>query len=534
MNAGKLVIKTVIDNSDIDKGLAEVKAKGKLAGIDVSGTLQKGLSKALNLGKGLVTVFAKILSTVGKLVVKIAGIGLLFGGLTAGIAILGSAFGKAFDNEQVKANLDYIRFALGQAIVPLADKLANVILKIIDLLVKVIQYIRYIIYAWTGYDIFANAGVDAYANSLKKASKNAKELKNQLAGFDEMNVLNDNTNSGNGQTGGSLPSFDLSKMEDVEIPAWIKWIAENKDLVISALLAIAAAFIVLQLGLGGWIALIVAAIVALVALIIQNWDKISAFLSKIGQWIYDNVIKPVVDFFVGMWESIKQIFGPVIDFFANLFNVIWQSLVNILTTIWNNIVTIISNIVSIITGLWSSIVKVLLPIAKWIWDNVLNPIIKFISNIIDRIWSMVKTIATTVGSVIAAAFKAVVNGVLWAIEKILNGPINAINGLISTINIIPGINLGKLQTFNLPRLAKGTILNNPGHGVPVAGGRAIAGEAGREAYLPLSDEQLLEELGSSIGRHITLNLTNINKLNGRVLNRETKKIRSEDEFAYNA
>lgn len=44
---------------------------------------------------------------------------------------------------------------------------------------------------------------------------------------------------------------------------------------------------------------------------------------------------------------------------------------------------------------------------------------------------------------------------LSTIENVVNTPIKAINSLIGVINGVPGINLGKLSTFNLPRLAQG-------------------------------------------------------------------------------
>ena len=101
---------------------------------------------------------------------------------------------------------------------------------------------------------------------------------------------------------------------------------------------------------------------------------------------------------------------------------------------------------------------------------------------------------------------------------------------------IPGIG-GKQFGFNIPqipKLAKGTILNAPGRGVPVAGGRALAGEAGREAYLPLSDTQLLEELGSTIGKYITINANITNSMNGRIISRQLQKIQNDSNFAYNS
>jgi hypothetical protein len=69
--------------------------------------------------------------------------------------------------------------------------------------------------------------------------------------------------------------------------------------------------------------------------------------------------------------------------------------------------------------------------------------------------------------------------------------------------------------------------------VLVGGGRAIAGEACREAYLPLSDTQLLEELGSTIGKYITINANITNSMNGRVISRELKRINANDNFAMN-
>ena len=100
---------------------------------------------------------------------------------------------------------------------------------------------------------------------------------------------------------------------------------------------------------------------------------------------------------------------------------------------------------------------------------------------------------------------------------------------------VPGIG-GKQLGFSIPeipRLAKGTILNAPGRGVPVAGGTALAGEAGREAYLPLSDTQLLEELGSTIGKYINLNATIPIYVGNRQIAREIKRINAESDFAFN-
>ena len=144
--------------------------------------------------------------------------------------------------------------------------------------------------------------------------------------------------------------------------------------------------------------------------------------------------------------------------------------------------------------------------------------------IFNIIKNVVVNVAKTTGNIIAGVFKAVVNGVLWTIESVLNSRIRTINSLIGVINKIPGINLGKLKEFKLPRLAKGGIINQPGRGIPVGYGQAIAGERRAEGVIPLTDSQQMQLLGESIGRYVTINASITNTMNGRVISRELQKV----------
>lgn len=82
-------------------------------------------------------------------------------------------------------------------------------------------------------------------------------------------------------------------------------------------------------------------------------------------------------------------------------------------------------------------------------------------------------------------------------------------------------------------MATGAIINNPGRGVTVGGGTAIAGEAGAEGIIPLTDESAMETLGQAIGKYITINASIINKMNNRVISREIQRVKASQEFAYN-
>lgn len=118
-------------------------------------------------------------------------------------------------NQQLATDIQYIRFAIANTLKPVIEWL-------IQAVYKLLYYIGYILKAWFGINIFANSSAKAFKNSVGSV----KELKRQLAGFDEMEVLNDNSNN---TSGVGVPSIDLSNVKNFEIPGWIKWIADNKE-----------------------------------------------------------------------------------------------------------------------------------------------------------------------------------------------------------------------------------------------------------------------------------------------------------------
>ena len=236
---------------------------------------------------------------------------------------------------------------------------------------------------------------------------------------------------------------------------------------------------------GGWpalIALIIGLIVAIGLAIYKNWDKIKEVLGKIGSWIYEKIIKPIKDFF-------GNLFKGIVDGAKNA---------------WSGIMTAFSKVGDFFRG------------------------------IISNVKGFLKDLGAKAGEVVSSAFKSVVNSVLWAIERILNAPIRAINGLIGVINKVPGINLGTLTEFNLPRLKVGGIINNPGKGVLVGGGRAIGGEgSGQEGVLPLTDNQRMEYLGQAIGKYVRINNYIENNMDSKRINRITKSSSNNRNFALN-
>lgn len=460
-------------------------------------------------------------------------------------------------DEQYATNLEYIRYLIAQTIAPALKYVVN-------LASTLLSYLNYILNAWFGITLFSKNSAKNFMNAKNSTggiSKNTGKIKKDLqtTPFDEMNILTDTSDSGTsgGAGGGAIaPSIDPSMLQG-EVPDWIKWIADNKDLVIGALTGIAIAIGLIKLSdLIGGLKNLGALLEPIKTFLTEHGKTLAGILAIIGgiAMIIDGVIKylkdPSWENFIEIMAGIALVVGGVMLLFGGIPALItaiiliigalglaiykhWNEIKETLGKVGNWIYEhIIQPVGQFFTDLWNKIVDGVKNAVQKIKD-IFHTVVDFFKNLISKIVDSFKNLGTKAGEVISSAFKTVVNAVLRTIETILNTPIKAINGLIGVINNVPGINLGTLSTFNLPRLAKGTILNAPGRGVPVAGGTALAGEAGREAYLPLSDTQLLEELGSTIGKYINLNATIPIYVGNRQIAREIKRINAESDFAFN-
>ncbi len=512
-----------------------------------------------NIGKGIQGQISKI----GKMAFAIIGIRTAWNAVRSAINIVSQY------NSQVSTDLEYMRYCIANALVPIVQSL-------IKLLYTALSYINAISTAWFGINLFSNSSAKNFQkmkNSASGTAKSAKEIQKSLQGFDEMNILQDNTSSTGGSTGVSAPSMDLSNVQG-EIPAWLKWIIKNKDLIISTLTGIATAVLLIKFGLEGikalGIGVLIAGIMYTVMALIEylkdpSWENFGKVIQGIGVSIIGVgvIIASVLGIVAGApviitgaivliwgtivkyWEQIKAFFQSGIDWLKGKSDWIRQMFGDVVGDIYDNFVSglqdvlnwldstmkgikanfneIISFIKNVFSGNWQGAWQNIKNIFSNIWEGMKNTV----KTIFGLIGKMAINIGKTVGATISGAFKAVVNGVLRAIEDILNSPIRAINSLTDVINRVPGINLGYLNTFNLPRLAKGGVISQPT--------QAIIGEAGREAVVPLENnmewldilaDKLVSKIGTSGGSYII-------NLDGRTIQRGQAKRRQELAFATN-
>ena len=460
---------------------------------------------------------------------------------TAYNAIRNASNTLAQHDKEYAANLQYISYALAQTLAP--------ILKfIVDLTYQLLSAINQLISSLFGINLFANAS----AKNFYKAANGAKSLKKQLQGFDEMNVMSDDSNSG----GTSMPTYDLSKMTTSFKDIWegIKNFFNNIDwsqLFYGLGKAVGS--------LGRWIG----------EKLLKAWDDIKTYFKKwidgsrelggnvfdgilmgivnavanIGKWIYDHILKPFVEGFKSAFEIhspskvMEELGTYIVEGFLKGISDLWEKVKAVF-------IVVIDNMKNAAEGLWNGLKNG----ASQAWEsikNIFSTVGTFFKNTFTNAWTAVKNVFSTGGKIfdgikdgILNSFKLIVNAIIDGINKVIAVPFNGINTALKKIRDISIFNYQPFKDLiktisipQIPRLATGAIINNPGKGVPVGG--AIAGEAGREGIIPLTDATAMAQLGQEIGKWITVNSVMNNYMDSRLISRSVNKKQNQLAFETN-
>jgi phage-related protein len=233
----------------------------------------------------------------------------------------------------------------------------------------------------------------------------------------------------------------------------------------------------------------------------EAWKKIQTSGKELFKGLYEglkagwNWAKEKV---LAMWEKVKTSFC---NFFgikspSTLFRDFGKFMIDGLV---NGISGAISRVITACRNILSGIKEVFQNIPEW-----------FRSKFSDA-WTAVKNVFSTGGKIfdgikegIVSTFKTIVNGIISGINKVIATPFNSINSILNKIRSISVMGIqpfsglwgySPLSVPQIPKLARGGIVNRPGRGVP-----AIIGEAGREAVLPLDNHtEWMDILADKIG-----------------------------------
>ncbi|AZR96517.1 hypothetical protein A7J10_04025 [Streptococcus suis] len=248
---------------------------------------------------------------------------------------------------------------------------------------------------------------------------------------------------------------------------------------------------------------------------VQAWTVVFDVLGAVLK-ILGGIIEYLVGVFTGdwekMWNGTVQFFKGICELASSIFMFVWNVILSFLKGVWNTIVAILQAgwdaIVRIFQGLgkwfgdrWKDVENTFSNVGRWFgqkfseaWNGITNAfsnVAGFFRGIYDNIVSWFSNIGGAVATAVSGAFRYAMNGVFATIENAVNGFIGMINGVIGLINNIPGVSLGSIGYVNLPRLARGGIVDSPTV--------AMIGEAGKEVVMPLENTGFLQTMGRVVG-----------------------------------
>jgi phage-related protein len=237
------------------------------------------------------------------------------------------------------------------------------------------------------------------------------------------------------------------------------------------------------------------------------------------------VIQGIIDFLVGIftgdwetaWNGIEEIVEGVLETISSVIelvlNVIGGTIQTALNTISAIFSTIFHGIASLVKTIFNTI-KTAISTAIATIKNGISTGLSTIKAIWTTTWTNLKTTVTNIFDGIWTAIKGTINSIIGGVEHMANAVVNGINTVIDALNNlhfdIPdwvpelggksfGFSIARLSTVSLPRLATGGIVDSA---TPL-----IAGEAGREAILPLENNTgWMDDLAAKLGEIISVNV----------------------------
>ena len=400
-------------------------------------------------------------------------------------------------HNQFIASLKNVQLTLGQAFLPIYNAILPPLTMFVNALGSAISVIAQFTTALFGTPKAAGqqaqsinnqaSAVSGLGDSLDSAGDSANKAKKaikSLAGIDEINTLNQGTDSGSGADGGAsnpVANLDmgnggfLSSVTEVsdKVQAMAdkiksvfsnlkEFIVKNKVAIISAISGIVAgfasfvlitkwksiidaiqlAFYALGYAIGGisWPIVAISALVAvLVGSIVHLWQTNEGFRNSV----------------IEVWTNIKDFISTVITDIGSILTNLWSqygqtlidnlkgfvdSIQKIIITVWESVIKpIITNALEMLSWLWENhlkgvveelgtfIMKLVNGVLE-IWNKVISPIIRFLTEVLSPIFVSVFTYMSDSFGTAIAVIADVAKGLLRALGGIIDFIVGVFTG----------------------------------------------------------------------------------------------------------
>lgn len=211
-----------------------IKAKVGAVVSKIGGAVKKVFGKAVDAVKTKVKDITSGFSKMGKAVTKILSrmiiwrsINALIMGTTEGMNNMVQASSKAnAAMSQLQSGFTYVKNSIAAMLLPALQSILPVINKIIQAVAGLFNMLGALFAKFRGDSTFTKAVYvqQDYAKSLNKSNKAAKDLKGTLAGFDQINLIQqqkDSGGTGGADTSGMFKETSVESMLPTDVSKWM-------------------------------------------------------------------------------------------------------------------------------------------------------------------------------------------------------------------------------------------------------------------------------------------------------------------------
>ena len=335
-------------------------------------------------------------------------------------------------------NLNLLKIELGNAFMPIVQVVLPILNSFVQALVKVTSVVARFMNALFGTSASSSAGStadaiggvstavngvsDAYNDAGNSAKKAAKDAKGFLAGFDEINKVNQNSSdsdSGSGSSGGGsgsgidIPTFNTEEQEGaltqltgkveefalkvrnafISIANFIK---EHKEIILSIVGGLVAGIIAFFVttnwsAITGAISNCTTGIVGLIKAI--NFAGVGPFITGLMS-IYGpalliaGAVAILTTTFLYLWQTSDSFRQALIDGWNSLISALtpyWEAIKGALLLIGDILITVLTPILLVLWDAWCTVVDNIVKVTMSLWTNCIAPVVKFLGECFKKI-----------------------------------------------------------------------------------------------------------------------------------------------------
>lgn len=203
------------------------------------------------------------------------------------------------------------------------------------------------------------------------------------------------------------------------------------------------------------------AVFSIIKAVVDALPQLIGFFIESFPKLIPQLINGLFDLFELLMNNFEEIIMPIIDALPLIIETLLVATIKRLPQIIAGLTKIVVSLAKATPTIFASFVKSAVNVFETLWENI-KKVFSNVKGFFGGIWGNIKNVFVGAGNAIADAISGAVRGainrVLSYAGRIINNFINGINTAISVINAIPGVSISKLNSLEIPQLAKGAVL----------------------------------------------------------------------------